>query len=218
MTPARPSLTTLVLGPYQMNCYLLTCPATGEMVIVDPGDEAKAILQQIERAPVRYILLTHAHPDHIMALAEVRRATGAPVGVHPADAQVQWPPDAEPDPALTVAPDFDLRDGQVLEFGQCQLRIVHTPGHTPGSVCLMLDERVLVGDTIFPGGPGRSDSPAQLAQILDTLRTIVFRWPDETELYPGHGPGTTIGRERPAFEAFMSRLRSDDLYGDVTWA
>ena len=106
----------------------------------------------------------------------------------------------------------------LLEFGQCQLRVVHTPGHTPGSVSLVLDERVLVGDTVFPSGPGHSDSSAQLAQILDTLRNIVFRWPDETELYPGHGPGTTIGRERPDFEAFMAQLRSDDLYGDVTWA
>ncbi len=206
---SRVMLTKLAVGPYDTNCYLLTCPISGESIIVDPAAEGERILQEVEGTNVKYILLTHAHLDHVGALAEVREATGAPLGVHPADAQR-----FEVDAAIL---DLDLADGDVLEWGDCQLRVVHTPGHTPGSVCLILDERVLVGDTIFPGGPGHSESPEALEQILATLQETIFTWPDETELYPGHGAATTVGQERPAFEAFLQKPRPDQLCGDVTW-
>jgi hydroxyacylglutathione hydrolase len=202
----RVKLTKLVVGPYGTNCYVLTCPISRESIIVDPAAEGERILQEVEDTNVKYILLTHAHLDHVGALAEVREATGAPLGIHPADAR-----------RFGVEADFDLADGDVLEWGGCQLRVVHIPGHTPGSVCLILDERVLVGDTIFPGGPGHSASPEAFEQILATLREMVFTWPDETELYPGHGAATTVGQERPAFEAFLQKPRSDRLCGDVTW-
>jgi hydroxyacylglutathione hydrolase len=203
---SRVMLTKLPVGPYDTNCYLLTCPISGESIIVDPAAEAGRILQEVEGTTVKHILLTHAHPDHVGALAEMREATRAPLGVHPADAQ-----------HFGVEADFDLTDGDVLEWGDCQLRVVHTPGHTPGSVCLILDERVLVGDTIFPGGPGHSASPEAFEQILTTLQEVVFTWPDETELYPGHGTATTVGQEQPAFEAFLQKPRPDGLCGDVTW-
>ncbi len=202
----RVKLIKLTVGPYDTNCYILTCPASGESIIVDPAAEGERILREVGDTTVKYILLTHAHPDHVGALGEVRGTTGAPLGVHPADGQ-----------RFGVEADFDLPDGGVLEWGNCQLRVVHTPGHTPGSVCLILDERVLVGDTIFPGGPGHSASPEAFEQILDTLQETVFTWPDETELYPGHGADTTVGRERPAFEAFLQKPRPDGLCGDVTW-
>jgi len=199
-------LIKLAVGPYDTNCYVLICPTGGESIIVDPAAEGERILQEVEGTTVKYILLTHAHLDHVGALAEVRETTGAPLGVHPADAR-----------HFGVDADFDLADGDVLEWGDCQLRVVHTPGHTPGSVCLILDERVLVGDTIFPGGPGHSANPEAFEQILATLQEVVFTWPDETELYPGHGTATTVGRERPAFEAFLQKPRPDRLCGDVTW-
>ena len=203
---SRVMLTKLTVGPYDTNCYLLTCPISGESIIVDPAAEGDRILREVEGTTVKYILLTHAHMDHVGALAEVRETTGAPLGVHPGDAR-----------HFGVDADFDLADGDVLEWGDCQLRVVHTPGHTPGSVCLILDERVLVGDTIFPGGPGHSESPEALEQILATLQETIFTWPDETELYPGHGAATTVGQERPAFEAFVQKPRPDRLCGDVTW-
>jgi hydroxyacylglutathione hydrolase len=206
---SRVMLTKLAVGPYDTNCYLLTCPITGESIIVDPAAEGERILQEVGGTPVKYILLTHAHPDHVGALAEVRETTGAPLGVHPADAR-RFGVDA-------AISDLDLADGDVLEWGDCQLRVVHTPGHTPGSVCLMLDERVLVGDTIFPGGPGHSESPKAFEQILTTLQEVVFTWPDETELHPGHGAATTVGQERPAFEAFLQKPWPERLCGDVTW-
>ncbi len=202
-------LIKLAVGPYDTNCYVLICPTSRESIIVDPAAEGERILQEVEGTTVKYILLTHVHPDHVGALAEVRETTGAPLGVHPADAQRFGVDAAISDP--------DLADGDVLEWGDCQLRVVHTPGHTPGSVCLILDERVLVGDTIFPGGPGHSASPEAFEQILVTLQQTVFTWPDETELYPGHGTATTVGQERPAFEAFLQKPRSDQLCGDVTW-
>jgi len=203
---SRVMLTKLAVGPYDTNCYILTCPTTGESIIVDPAAEEERILREVEGTTVKYVLLTHAHLDHVGALAEVREATGAALGVHPADAR-----------RFRVDADFDLADGDVLEWGNCQLRVVHTAGHTPGSVCLILDERVLVGDTIFPGGPGHSASAEAFEQILATLQEVVFTWPDETELYPGHGAATTVGQERPAFEAFLQKPRPERLCGDVTW-
>lgn len=199
-------LIKLAVGPYETNCYVLICPVIKESVVVDPAAEGERILQKVEGTTVKYILLTHAHMDHVGALAEVRETTGAPLGVHLADAR-----------HFKVDADFDLADGDVLEWGDCRLRVVHTPGHTPGSVCLILDERVLVGDTIFPGGPGHSASPEAFDQILAALQELVFTWSDETELYPGHGAATTVGQERPAFEAFLRRPRPDQLCGDVTW-
>jgi len=202
----RVELIKLAVGPYDTNCYVLTCPTSGESIIVDPAAEGARILRETEGTTVKYILLTHAHLDHVGALAEVRDTTGASIGVHPADAR-----------RFRVDADFDLVDGDVLEWGNCHLQVVHTPGHTPGSICLILGERVLVGDTIFPGGPGHSVGPEAFKQILAMLQEVVFTWPDETELCPGHGAATTVGQERPAFEAFLQKPRSDRLCGDVTW-
>jgi glyoxylase-like metal-dependent hydrolase (beta-lactamase superfamily II) len=202
----RVELIKLAVGPYDTNCYVLICPTSKESIVVDPAAEAERILREVEGNTVKYILLTHAHMDHVGALAEVREATMASLGIHPADAQ-----------HFGVAADFELKDDGILEWGDCQLRVVHTPGHTPGSVCLIVDDRVLVGDTIFPGGPGHSASPEAFKQILATLQETVFTWPDETELYPGHGAATTVGQERSAFEAFLQKPRPDRLCGDVMW-
>ncbi len=197
-------LHTLPLGEWSTNCYVLTCG--GESLIVDPAAEAERILAAVVGTTVKAILLTHAHPDHLQALDAVRQATGAPLGLHPADA-------AE----FGVPSDFNLADGAVLSLGDEELRVTHTPGHTPGSVCFRFDCRAIVGDTLFPGGPGHSDTAEALAQILASLRDKVFTWPDDTIFYPGHGEGSTIGAVRPAFAAFLTRPRSPELCGDVEW-
>ncbi len=201
-------LSRLEVGPWPMNCYLLRCADTGDVAIVDPGADAQAILAEVGQDPVCCILLTHAHPDHLGALDELRRAVGAPVGVHPADAQ-----------AFGVEADFPLLDGMEIEVGRCRLKVVHVPGHTPGSVCLRLGGQALVGDAIFPGGPGHTDSPAELAQSLISLGVVVFKWRDTVELYPGHGASTTVGAERAGFDRFVAQTSGlgEDVYGDVTW-
>jgi glyoxylase-like metal-dependent hydrolase (beta-lactamase superfamily II) len=189
-----------------MNCYLLRCPVSGETAIVDPGADPEKILAVVVHAPVCSILLTHGHADHVGALEEVRNALGVPVGIHPADAE-----------AFDLQADFSLSDGKVVEVGRSQVSVVHVPGHTPGSVCLRLDGHAVVGDAIFPGGPGHTTSAEALEQSLGSLRRKIFVWPDEIELHPGHGGTTTVGAERAAFESFVASERPSDLYGDVAW-
>jgi glyoxylase-like metal-dependent hydrolase (beta-lactamase superfamily II) len=197
-------LTTLPVGQWHTNCYVLI--SGGESIIVDPAAEPERILAAVEGTRVQAILLTHGHPDHVQALGAVRQASGAPLGLHAADA-------AE----FGIVGDFDLRDGDVLTLGDGELTVVHTPGHTPGSVCFRFGRCTLVGDTLFPGGPGHSRTPEALAQVLASLHDKVFTWADDVAFYPGHGRGSTIGAIRPAFEAFMARPRSPKLCGDVEW-
>ena len=114
--------------------------------------------------------------------------------------------------------DTPLEDGLQIPVGNHNLKVIHTPGHTPGQCCFDLgDGRVVVGDTVFVGGPGRTWSPADFAVTMQTMQEIVFQWPDETEFFPGHGPGGRIGNEKSAFEAFVARGWPDNLEGDVSW-
>lgn len=199
-------LQTLPVGEYGTNCYLLVCPHTNQALLVDPGADPEAVLALCEGSHVTRILLTHGHFDHLLGLDEVRAALGGPVGVHPADA-------AE----FGIQADFELRDGMRLRVGRRFVRVVHVPGHTPGSVALRFDRRAIVGDAVFPGGPGHTDTPGALQTLLLSLQRTVFTWPDATLLYPGHGEPTTVGAGRPAFEEFLARPRPPELCGDVTW-
>ena len=203
----NPELHKLEVGPLPMNAYVVVCQETGASGIIDPGADAQALLEAAAGTKVGAILVTHGHPDHVGALAEVRAATGAPVYLHPAEAE-----------KFGLAYDRPLEDGQRLQIGQVELRAIHTPGHTPGMICLDLgDGRVIVGDTVFVGGPGRTWSAEDFETTMRTMREVVFAWPDETRFYPGHGPAGVIGQERPAFTAFLEQGWPPDLQGDVTW-
>ncbi len=197
-------ITRLVLGEWGTNCYILVCD--GQSFVIDPAADAERILAAAAGTAVKAILVTHGHPDHVEALGPVREAIAAPVGIHPADAA-----------KYGITGDFNLRDGDVLSLGSSQVRVVYTPGHTPGSVCFRFDRRAIVGDTLFPGGPGHSKTPEALAQILSGLRDKIFAWPDDLVFYPGHGESETIGAVRPAFQRFMSQPRPPELCGDVEW-
>jgi glyoxylase-like metal-dependent hydrolase (beta-lactamase superfamily II) len=207
--PSNLKLRMLTVGEWQENCYLLVDPETNEGLLIDPGGEQARILAWAAGAGVRQILLTHAHQDHLGAVGDVRAAFRAPAGLHPAD----WAMAVQ----NGVEPDFELKDGELYRLGGQEIKIVHTPGHTPGSVSLRFNSGAIVGDAVFPGGPGRTQTPEELNLALLSLQNTVFTWPDETELYPGHGPATTVGQERQDFEAFIAHPRPPDLYGDVTW-
>ena len=199
------------LGPYQTNCYLLSDTSTQDAILIDVPAEAETILAWIEPFKINSIVLTHGHADHVGALERVRESLKVPVALHPADGR-----------NFGIMAEAPLEQGLTISLGEARLEIVHIPGHTQGSVALKVYEAdtflfAIVGDAIFPGGPGHTSSPAALMQSLDALGCTVFTWPDHIELHPGHGVSTTVGTEREAFEAFCAKPLSPDLYGDVSW-
>ncbi len=196
---------TLAVGPLETNCYLAVCKETSACAIVDPGGDAGDILSfiQTHKLETKCILLTHAHFDHIGAAAELVEATGAPLAIHPAElpllkldgGAMMWGFTIRPLPP----PNVHLADGQIIEVGALRLRVIHTPGHTPGHVTFYEPtyQALFDGDVLFAGGIGRTDFPGgSFRQLIDTIRDKLMTLPDETAVYPGHGPATTIGQER----------------------
>ena len=187
-------VTRLSVGPMDNNVYVLIDPTTRESIVIDAANDADRILAAVEGTTVRYILQTHGHEDHVQALAEFKEATQAPVAVHPADAAM-----------LPIPAALALRDGDVLYLGEHAIRVLHTPGHTPGGVCFVTDNYLFSGDTLFPGGPGNTRSSlGNFPQIIESVRRL-FELPDETIVFPGHGADTTIGREKPHLDEWIAR-------------
>ncbi len=192
--------------PFGTNAYIVLCRSTGEGVLVDAPGNADIILQKLKDTNLRYILLTHSHMDHIMALEELYVALGAPLAAFKSDAG-----------KLPVMPDRMLADGDTIACGKVKLTVIHTPGHTAGSTCFWIDNYLLSGDTIFTGGPGKTASPQDFKQITASIREKVLTLPDETIILPGHGDSTDVKKERALFEIFSSRDHDDQTCGDVTW-
>jgi hydroxyacylglutathione hydrolase len=218
------------VGLLQCNCSILGDPDTREAIVVDPGDEVDRILEILRRHElhVRAIVSTHTHIDHVGGLAQLHRATGAPVLIHEADlplyrgldVQAQWL--GVPTPETMRIQDY-VKEGDTVRWGGFAARVLHTPGHTPGSISLIvqpeatpsmpsptrpagqaeIDSRVLAGDTLFQESIGRTDLPGgSFRQILSSIREKLLTLPDETIVYPGHGDTTTIGHERE-FNPFL---------------
>jgi glyoxylase-like metal-dependent hydrolase (beta-lactamase superfamily II) len=144
--------------------------------------------------------------DHVDALAALKSALNVPLAAHEDDAG-----------GLPVKPEQFLNDGDTISFGEIQLKVLHTPGHTPGSLCFLTDSYLISGDTIFPGGPGKTWSPDDFKKIVESLTNKIFTLPDETHVYPGHGDATVLKKEKHEFEAFSSKPHDPDLCGDVVW-
>ncbi len=196
----------LQLGPFGTNAYVLTCRQTGDSVLVDAPAEASKIADRLEGTNPRYILLTHNHIDHIGALSELRSKLRIPLAAHTADGMTLSPP-----------PEIQLNDGDIVSFGNIKLEVLHTPGHTPGSLCFKTGKYLLSGDTIFPGGPGKTWSPADLQQIIESITSKIFVLDDDTQVYPGHGDAAVLKKEKDEFVVFSTRPHHPDLYGDVLW-
>jgi len=194
----------LPVGPLFANCYILTCEEIKEAVIIDPGGDADYILREVKRlrVDVKAVINTHGHVDHIAADEPVIKATGAKLMIHEDDAAMLKSPARNlsllggvPLPPLKA--DRLLQDGDTVAFGSEALEVIHTPGHTPGGICLLADDIVFTGDTLFAKGIGRTDFPGgSYETLLRSIRERLLTLPDDTRVYPGHGPPTTIGQER----------------------
>jgi hydroxyacylglutathione hydrolase len=191
-------------GAFAENAYLVTCASTGAGIVVDPGAGAPQLLAEARRLGVKVeaIVLTHAHIDHVEGLGLAKRETGAPIYLHPADAELYAGAPMQGqlfglrvDPLPPV--DHPLAAGDVVRFGECALSVRFAPGHAPGHVMLVGDGVALVGDVIFSGSIGRTDLPGgDLATLMRSIRGQVLTLPDATTLHTGHGPDTTVGHER----------------------
>jgi glyoxylase-like metal-dependent hydrolase (beta-lactamase superfamily II) len=181
------------VGDMENNTYVLECPETREALLIDCCFEAGKILSEIGGAKVVAIVQTHGHFDHVQVLAELKEKLGVPVAAHPAE---EYP----------VPIDRELSDGDEIAFGGCRAQVLHTPGHTPGGVCLVVGKHLISGDTLFPGGPGNTWGDAdKFAQIIEEVETKLFALPDDTIVYPGHGADTTIGAEKPHLQEWKDR-------------
>ena len=194
------------LGPYDNNAYVIASNSSNDAVIVDMPYGSDRVLEAAKGRRVTAILLTHTHPDHWAEYDLVKNATGAPVLCHPAERIM---------PADKI--DSPLADGDEIAVGGLSVRAVHTPGHTPGSTCFLAGRFLLSGDTLFPGGPGRTQSPDDLRQTIVSITQKLFALPEDTPVLPGHGGGTTIGDSMREYAVYAARDHDPSLCGDVTW-
>jgi len=207
--------------PFYKNGYVLACDDTREAVIIDPGDEVDELLKVVSdgKLDVRHILLTHAHVDHVSGVAKAKAATGASIVLHPDDLflyegalqqasffgfEIEAPPPVDRFYDLTAA----------IAFGGCEATVLHTPGHTPGGVCLLAGpagrpaKRLFAGDTLFAGSIGRTDLVGgDHETLIDSIRNVLFALDDDVEVCSGHGPTTSIGRERRTNPFLLGRSR-----------
>ncbi|AZI57903.1 MBL fold metallo-hydrolase [Nakamurella antarctica] len=198
------TITKLSVGPMDNNCYLLVCRRTGESLLIDAADDPGRIADMLhlgpQHPPLGAIVTTHQHADHWQALEAVMKSSGAKLIAHPDDAS-----------ALPLPTDIFAEQGSHYAIGDADIEFVHLRGHTPGSLAVLYrepdgEDHLFTGDSLFPGGPGRTAGPPQFARLMDDLQVRVFDvLPDSTWVYPGHGDDTTLGAERPHLTTWRER-------------
>ncbi len=196
----------LTLGPYETNTYIVVCQKTHESLVVDAPAKASEIIAALEGTQPKYILLTHDHYDHTGVIVSLRARLKVPLACHELDSF-----------QLKTPPEIYLKDGDTLKLGNLEIEVLHTPGHTPGGLSFMIGKYLFVGDTIFPGGPGYTETPADFRRILTTIKQKILRLLDDTMLLPGHGDNTTVKKAKKEYAVFAAKPHGDDICGDVAW-
>lgn len=194
------------MGPYGNNGYVIADPVTKEAYLVDAPAQVERLLDEATDLLVKGVIITHTHPDHVAGYADLKRLSDLPVLVHEADSN-----------KLPGKPESLLAVGDDLRIGITRIRILHTPGHTPGGICLALEGVLISGDTLFPGGPGRTRSAADFKQIVASITTQLHTLPEPTLVLPGHGADTTVASSRREYDAFVAKPHPQDIHGNVTW-
>ncbi len=194
---------SLVVGPLDVNCFIIWDEASKKAMVIDPGDEPDRIMEIInnESLSVDYIVCTHAHFDHVGAVADIKKETGAKVIIHRDELEIYhgakdqaafWGYDLDPLPE----PEIFVKDGDEISLGGISFKVLHTPGHSPGGICLSGEGVIVTGDTLFAGAVGRTDFyGGDMNRLRESFKRLMS-FPPETEVLPGHGPNSTIGRER----------------------
>ena len=197
-------LKKIIAGPLGVNCYIIGCEKTGKGAVIDPGDSCEIILRTLKdnELSLQYILLTHGHVDHLAHLNLLKDKTGAIFVMHKDDAFLLHGLSAQafmfglPDPGKLI-PDQIVKDNENISIGNLTVKILHTPGHSPGSITFFVEDKLFVGDLIFEGSIGRTDLPGGDHQtLIESVESKIFTLPPETEIYPGHGPSTTVRGEK----------------------
>lgn len=193
------TITKVSVGPMDNNAYFVRCSTTGDVLLIDAANEPDRLIHTLGDDRLKRIVTTHRHFDHWQGLPEMVAAFGTPVAAHPDDAG-----------ELPVTVTELLDEGSQVKVGDCELSVIHLVGHTPGSIALLYQgpdrPHLFTGDSLFPGGPGRTTSPEDFTSLMDDLEAKVFgKLPDETWVYPGHGNDTTLGDERPHLQEWRDR-------------
>ena len=202
-------LQLIKIGPVGYNSnngYVIADTLTNDAIVVDAPEGSDELIAAAKGFNVRQIIVTHRHRDHWAGIDELKASIDVPVYCHEAD--------REP-----YAPYVSgvIGHGDEIEVGGLKIQVIHTPGHTPGCICLMLGEHLVAGDTLFPGGPGRTRTPEDMREELESIQKNLYVLPESTHVYPGHGGNTTIGESKAEFAVFEAKEHPEDLCGDVLW-
>ena len=196
----------IICGPYDNNAYILCCPNSNEGILIDTPAEPDVLIALASTIDIKAILITHNHMDHLMGFAQVTEIIKAPVGMGEQDSKY-----------LDFIPNFYTNNGYEITVGDLVLKSIFTPGHTDGSTCFTVGKHLFTGDTLFPGGPGKTQSSENLDQIIKSIENELLTLPSDTIFYPGHGDDGNLSDSLEDFKIYKSKKHDLSKFGDIQW-